>query len=192
MKGGGSREPPPFHRRSSFLPLFFPIPCECPAGPIRRDIPIYKENFPFLPLYKLEKACYNIQAVKKHAPVAQWIEHRIPVPRVGGSSPFRRTKKADTQMGVCFFGISEEWTRKAGPGAAGVKNSPVDCFSGRGRVPPFPDASRKGCRWKRRTPTPQGLPLFCFPPEGTRKGGLSEAKARKCPVDTFLARGRVH
>ena len=27
-----------------------------------------------------------------NAPVAQWIEHRIPVPRVGGSSPFRCTK----------------------------------------------------------------------------------------------------
>ena len=32
-------------------------------------------------------------------------------------------------------------TRKAGPGAAGAKNSPGDCFSGRGRVPWFPDAS---------------------------------------------------
>ena len=145
MKGGGSREPPPFLRRSSFLPLFFPIPCECPAGPIRRDIPIYKENFPFLPLYKLGKDCYNIQAVKKHAPVAQWIEHRIPVPRVGGSSPFRRTKKADTLLGVCFFGISEERTRKADPGAAGVKNSPVDCFSGRGRVHRRKTAPWKGC-----------------------------------------------
>ena len=28
---------------------------------------------------------------KTYAPVAQWIEHRIPVPRVGGSSPFWRT-----------------------------------------------------------------------------------------------------
>jgi len=27
---------------------------------------------------------------------------------------------------------------------------------------------------------------------GIRKGGLSEAKAKKCPVDTFLARGRIH
>ena len=26
---------------------------------------------------------------------------------------------------------------------------------------------------------------------GTRKGGLAEGKVRKCPVDTFLARGRV-
>ena len=32
-----------------------------------------------------------------YAPVAQWIEHRIPVPRVGGSSPFRRTI-TDTRM----------------------------------------------------------------------------------------------
>jgi hypothetical protein len=26
---------------------------------------------------------------------------------------------------------------------------------------------------------------------GIQKGDLSEAKARKCPVDTFLARGRI-
>ena len=31
--------------------------------------------------------------LRRHAPVAQWIEHRIPVPRVGGSSPFRCTTK---------------------------------------------------------------------------------------------------
>ena len=37
--------------------------------------------------------------------MAQWIEHRIPVPRVGGSSPFRRTKKADTHSGICFFDL---------------------------------------------------------------------------------------
>ena len=93
----------PSYRRSSFLPLFFPIPSECPAGPIRRDIPFFAEIFPFLPLYKLEKACYNIQAVNKHAPVAQWIEHRIPVPRVGGSSPFRRTKKSRYPFGYLDF-----------------------------------------------------------------------------------------
>ena len=29
----------------------------------------------------------------KQAPVAQWIEHQIPVLRAGGSSPFRRAKK---------------------------------------------------------------------------------------------------
>ena len=42
--------------------------------------------------------------MSKHAPVAQWIEHRIPVPRVGGSSPFRRTnKRADTHLGIRSF-----------------------------------------------------------------------------------------
>ena len=41
-------------------------------------------------LYFSEKVCYNTQA---NAPVAQWIEHQIPVLRVGGSSPFRRAKK---------------------------------------------------------------------------------------------------
>ena len=27
---------------------------------------------------------------------------------------------------------------------------------------------------------------------GLEEGGLAEGKAKKCPVDTFLARGRVH
>ena len=48
------------------------------------------EKVVITPLYKTNKPCYNKQAVS-NAPVAQWIEHRIPVPRVGGSSPFRRT-----------------------------------------------------------------------------------------------------
>ena len=34
------------------------------------------------------------------------------------------------------FGI-----RKPGPGEAGVRNSPVDCFLGRGRIPALSDAS---------------------------------------------------
>ena len=60
-----------------------------------------RQNFFAFTLYKAGKDWYNIQAVK-HAPVAQWIEHRIPVPRVGGSSPFRRTKinKRDTLWGI--------------------------------------------------------------------------------------------
>ena len=57
-----------------------------------------------IPLYKQANTCYN-SLVVRHAPVAQWIEHRIPVPRVGGSSPFRRTKKADTHSGICFFDL---------------------------------------------------------------------------------------
>ena len=28
--------------------------------------------------------------------------------------------------------------------------------------------------------------------EGFEEGGLAEGKAKKCPVDTFLARGRIH
>ena len=134
----------PSYRRSSFLPLFFPIPRECPAGQIRRDIPFYAENFPFLPLYKLGKACYNIQAVNKHAPVAQWIEHRIPVPRVGGSSPFRRTKKSRSPVGYLDFLFMLGGTRKGGLSEARVRKCPVDTFLARGRVPRFPDASHKG------------------------------------------------
>ena len=66
---------------------------------------IGKKKFHILGLYKPVKRCYNTLAFKSYAPVAQWIEHRIPVPRVGGSSPFRCTKKADTHLGVCFFAI---------------------------------------------------------------------------------------
>ena len=39
-------------------------------------------------VYNAKKFCYNTQS---DAPVAQWIEHQIPVLRVGGSSPFWRT-----------------------------------------------------------------------------------------------------
>ena len=106
--------------------------------------------------------------------MAQWIEHRIPVPRVGGSSPFRRTKKADTQMGVCFFGISEERTRKGGLSEAKVSKCPVDTCLARGRVPPFPDASRKGCRWKWRIRSPPGDPHFGMLGR-TRKAGPGTA-----------------
>ena len=63
-------------------------------------------------LYKQEKQCYNVQAFKIHAPVAQWIEHRIPVPRVGGSSPFRCTKKEVTfvyQKLLLFLSKPQAW-----------------------------------------------------------------------------------
>ena len=43
--------------------------------------------------------------LRRHAPVAQWIEHRIPVPRVGGSSPFRCTKKEDAIWHPLFWYI---------------------------------------------------------------------------------------
>ena len=35
--------------------------------------------------------------------MAQWIEHRIPVPRVGGSSPFWRTKNGVSHPGYTVF-----------------------------------------------------------------------------------------
>ena len=56
------------------------------------SIRTHAEKIRLFPLYKRDLICYNTCAVR-NAPVAQWIEHRIPVPRVGGSSPFRRTKK---------------------------------------------------------------------------------------------------
>ena len=57
--------------------------------------------------------------------------------------------------------------------------------------PSVPGCIPEGCRRKRRTTPHKGICFFWFMPEGTRKGGLSEAKVRKCPVDTFVARGRV-
>ena len=59
--------------------------------------------FCHLTLYKSSFICYNSQALKVYAPVAQWIEHRIPVPRVGGSSPFWRTKKEVILSGWPLF-----------------------------------------------------------------------------------------
>ena len=52
-----------------------------------------------------------------------------------GSSPASRTKKRHP-IGVLFFGmrISEAGLEQGGGAAA--KNSPVDCFSARGKVPP--------------------------------------------------------
>ena len=50
-----------------------------------------RRDFCVFPLYKRRIICYNTRALRVYAPVAQWIEHRIPVPRVGGSSPFWRT-----------------------------------------------------------------------------------------------------
>ena len=92
-----------------------------------------RQNFFAFTLYKAGKDWYNIQAIK-HAPVAQWIEHRIPVPRVGGSSPFRRTKKADTQMGVCFFG-TPEGTRRGRPRRRRGKKHASDMFFSPGESP---------------------------------------------------------
>ena len=130
----------PSYRRSSFLPLFFPIPRECPAGQIRRDIPFYAENFPFLPLYKLEKACYNTLAVKACAGGSMDRASDSGSEGWGFESlPAYQKMRIPTRVSAFFDMLGG--TRKAGPGTAGVKNSPVDCFSGRGRVPLFSDAS---------------------------------------------------
>ena len=62
-----------------------------------------------------------IHPQSRYAPVAQWIEHRIPVPRVGGSSPFWRTKNGASPWGCTVFAFQIEGTRKS------KCNSPVDC-----------------------------------------------------------------
>ena len=66
--------------------------------------------FLILPLYKRKKGCYNTLAVT-NAPVAQWIEHRIPVPRVGGSSPFRCAKNQTSLWMSGFLLFSGELER---------------------------------------------------------------------------------
>ena len=48
-------------------------------------------------LYKAADPCYTLY---RCAPVAQWIEHQIPVLRAGGSSPFRRAT-ASEQSPLC-------------------------------------------------------------------------------------------
>ena len=49
-------------------------------------------------------------------------------------------RMAQATLSCCFAAIHLE----PGPGAAGVKNSPGDCFSGRGRIPGALTASRRG------------------------------------------------
>ena len=57
---------------------------------------------------------------------------------VSMSEPF--AKKADTQMGVCFFVAGRDSKRAATP-KAGQKNMPATCFLARGRVPWIHDGS---------------------------------------------------
>ena len=42
---------------------------------------------------------------------------------------------------VFFWNLVDNGIRKPGHGEAGVRNSPVDCFLGRGRIPVLLDAS---------------------------------------------------
>ena len=70
--------------------------------------------------------------------MAQWIEHRIPVPRVGGSSPFWRTKKALPHRGGAFL-VCQKRLEK------GVKKTcRWHVFSPRESPSPISDASRPG------------------------------------------------
>ena len=46
--------------------------------------------------------------------MAQWIEHRIPVPRVGGSSPFWRTKKQMPFRASAFWYIRRDSKERPG------------------------------------------------------------------------------
>ena len=89
-------------------------------------------NFCFWDFTKSEKLAI-IHKLSSNAPVAQWIEHRIPVPRVGGSSPFRCTKKTRYRMvpglfAYCRMGAKGRPDRRAG------KKCPVDTFLVHGRV----------------------------------------------------------
>ena len=75
-------------------------------------------------------------------PLAQPVE-QLPFKQwVRGSSPRRVTKKSSTPYGVDDFlmgcrGLERPALRSR------AKNSPGDCFSGRGRVPVGPNASRR-------------------------------------------------
>ena len=76
----------------------------------------------------------------------------------------------DTPLGVLFI-YGGNGIRKAGLGAAGAKNSPVDCFLGRGRIPGSLTASRRGVGKDPatlRTETPFGCPFYLWD-NGIRK-----------------------
>ena len=74
--------------------------------------------------------------------MAQWIEHRIPVPRVGGSSPFRCANNKREAFGLPFIiGTPEGRTRKGGTSAyTGAKLRAGEQFLARGRVHGSPTA----------------------------------------------------
>ena len=108
--------------------------------------------FCHLALYKSSFICYNSQALKVYAPVAQWIEHRIPVPRVGGSSPFWRTKNRTSHSGCPVFAYAKgleqlnaavRWTaaKRRLDGVCSIMSRvpsgvpPDDLILARGRVP---------------------------------------------------------
>ena len=66
MKGGGSREPLPFLCRSSFLPLFFPIPSEKPIAFWRWAFPFPAGESPWTMRYGLPRY-HNSCITKGHS-----------------------------------------------------------------------------------------------------------------------------
>ena len=95
------------------------------------------------PLYKRKKMGYNSLAVNADAPVAQWIEHRIPVPRVGGSSPFRCTKNKREAYASLLF-LPHRGTRKGDTSPhTGAKLRAGEQFLARGRVHGWLTAGRR-------------------------------------------------
>ena len=76
-----------------------------------------------------------------HAPVAQ-LDRVTDYESVGqGFESLPAYQKSGYPIWDNRFFNTSGGTRKPGPGVAGVKNMPVACFSGRGRVPAFLDAS---------------------------------------------------
>ena len=104
----------------------------------------------------------------KYDPLAQPVE-QLPFKQwVRGSSPRRVTKKSSTPSGVDDFlmgcrGLERPALRSR------TKNSPGDCFSGRGRVPVGPNASRRDVggptalrRVTRKTSKPTAWRFFSY------------------------------
>ena len=124
--------------------------------------------------------------LSKHAPVAQWIEHRIPVPRVGGSSPFRCTKKEEMASAISSFFFAEEGTRTY------KCNSPVDCCSrgldrAKQQSAQSADANESLPVYQIKERIPIRVSSLLFRPPGGRdsKGRPDRRTGKKCPVDTF-------
>ena len=55
--------------------------------------------------------------------------------------PPQKKQEISSDISCFFWNLVDNGIRKPGPGAAGVRNSPVDCFLGRGRIPALLDAS---------------------------------------------------
>ncbi len=131
-----------------------------------------RRDFSFSPFTKPEKPA--IMSWLTDAPVAQWIEHRIPVPRVGGSSPFRCTKQMrgiPIWVSLSFVSPSgREGTRKAGPGVAGVKSVRWTLFRP-WESPWIADGRRYACWQRSITRIPIWVSLSFVSPSGRKNAG---------------------